>query len=39
MRRAEEALREALAAQTLADVKADIDRDPATGRAIRAAFD
>ncbi|MEV0822864.1 RrF2 family transcriptional regulator [Nonomuraea rubra] len=39
MRRAEEALREALAAQTLADVKADIDRDPAIGQAIRAAFD
>jgi Rrf2 family protein len=38
MRRAEEAFHQALAAQTLADIKAELDRNPVIGRAIRSAL-
>ncbi|MEU4407732.1 Rrf2 family transcriptional regulator [Streptosporangium sp. NPDC023963] len=38
MRRAEEALRQALAAQSLMDIRAEIDRNPTIGQVVRAAF-
>lgn len=38
MRRADEAWRQALAAQTLQDIRRELDRSPGTGDVIRAAF-